>query len=171
MKRPPRPVSMTLNLAPMVDVMMCLIIFFLLASKIVVAERQPLELPRAAAAVKFDNSQVRYRVVVNVRPVSPAAVAEGTPPTGVSPTNVEYIVVDWDGQAIVRRLLTPPELEPVLRTRAALARTDGQELACVIRADRAVRYSDVETVMRAAAQSGISKLVFSAGVADPQEAP
>src|SRR5690606_38234353 len=38
LRRIPKPANMTLNLAPMVDVMMCLIIFFLLGSRLV-AER------------------------------------------------------------------------------------------------------------------------------------
>lgn len=169
MKRPPRPVSMILNLAPMVDVMMCLIIFFLLASKIVVAERQPLSLPTAEAAIKFDHEGLRSRVVVNVRPASAEAQPAGSAdsPEAVADA-VEYIVIDWDGKNIVQRSLTPPEIEPVLRTRAIIARTEKEELACVIRADRSVHYAAVELVMQAAARSGISKLVFSADVAAEQ---
>jgi biopolymer transport protein ExbD len=47
MFKPPEPANLDLNLAPMVDVMMCLIIFFLLASKLVQAENYELELPWA----------------------------------------------------------------------------------------------------------------------------
>ncbi len=66
--RPPKPVAMTLNLAPMVDVMMCLIIFFLLASKLVDAQHRPLNLPYAQAALEVKRSELGPRVVINVRP-------------------------------------------------------------------------------------------------------
>jgi biopolymer transport protein ExbD len=160
MQRPPRPVNMTLNLAPMVDVMMCLIVFFLLASKIVVAERQPLNLPPAEAAVQFDAAAIKDRVVVNVRPKleSEPDAAAGTGAT------VDYVVIDWDGQTIIERVLSAAEVPVVLKSRAQQARTENAELACVIRADRTVRYRDVEVVMRGAAQAGIRKLVFSAGM-------
>ena len=65
--KPPKPVGMTLNLAPMVDVMMCLIIFFLLASKLVDAQHRPLNLPYARAALEVGRGELGPRVVTTTR--------------------------------------------------------------------------------------------------------
>ena len=67
MGRPPKPVPMTLNLAPMVDVLMCLIIFFLLASKMVAAEHYAVDLPWAVAARNVEASDLGTRVTITVR--------------------------------------------------------------------------------------------------------
>lgn len=166
MLRPPRPVNMTLNLAPMVDVMMCLIIFFLLASKLVTAERQPLELPVARTAEQFDPSGLKQRVVINVRPAAAAPAGEPT----ADNEGVSYVVIDWDGRTIVERLLAPEDIAPLLAGRSAQARQDSTEASCVIRADRRVPYRDVQVVMKAAAHAGIRKLVFSADIADGERA-
>ena len=154
MHRPPAPVRMTLNLAPMVDVMMCLIIYFLLATKIVSAERQPVDLPEATAARPFDAEEVPNRLVVNVRPRAD------------DPLDVGYFVVDWDGGAIRERRLETAELAPLMRSRAAALRADGESLACSIRADRRVHYRAVEIVMEAAATAGVESLVFGVATAE-----
>ena len=90
MFRPPKPTGMTLNLAPMVDVMMCLIIFFLLASKLVDAENHPLELAYAVAAQEVERSELGSRVTINVRPSR-----------GGAPDQADYVVVDFDGSSHV----------------------------------------------------------------------
>lgn len=155
MFRPPQSVSMTLNLAPMVDVMMCLIIFFLLASKIATAERQEIDLPLAQAADPFDNEAHKARVVINVRPIDPA-----------DPRDVEYVCVAWDGNSIVEQSLNAEQIPDLLASYVGAAKDSGQELSCVIRADRSIFYRDVEVVMRGAARAGISKLVFSTSGTD-----
>lgn len=141
---------MTLNLAPMVDVMMCLIIFFLLASELADADNQPVELPWAVAARQVERGDLGLRITINVRKSTQ------------QPDQPEYVIVDWDGQSIQERRLRPEDLEPLLASRALRAAADRSKLTCVIRADRDLRYQHVETVMRAAALAKISALVFSA---------
>ncbi len=145
--RPPKPTSMTLNLAPMVDVMMCLIIFFLLGSTLVLEEGRPVELPYAISAQQIDPSEYGSRVVINVRPVDEA--------TG----EASYVVVGWDGRQIVERHLTPEQLRDHLIATAAMAKERGG-VNCVIRADRAVEYRNVEQVLRACGLANITKVVF-----------
>jgi biopolymer transport protein ExbD len=147
--RPPEPTSMTLNLAPMVDVMMCLIIFFLLASKLADAGHQPLELPWAVAAREVERSDLGARVTINVR-------------RGADESAAEYVVVDWDGKSIQERVLAPHELETLLAGRALRAAEEKSTLACVIRADRGVMYQHVEAVLRAAGLARIQTIIFSA---------
>src|SRR5947207_11389888 len=98
MFKPPKAVRMELNLAPMVDVMMCLIIFFLLASKLADAENKPVKLAYAIAAKEVDRNDLGPRVTVNVRPKND----EGT--------EAEFVVADWNGQQIMERVLEPEQL-------------------------------------------------------------
>jgi len=159
MNRPPKPTSMTLNLAPMVDVLMCLIIFFLLASKMTDAERFPVDLPWAIAAKEVDQSDLGARVTITVRR------------SGDRDDVAEYVVVDWDGKQIVERLLMPGEVEGLLKTRAVRARRDEQAIKCVIRADELVRYEHVEVVLRACGLAKIANIVFSANKGMNPEEP
>lgn len=157
-KRPPKPAAVTLNLAPMVDVMMCLIIFFLLATRLVGAQYRGVELARADAARETPSSELRTRVVINV---ALALTGDGA----------DYIVNVWDGQQIAERVLTPAEIAPFLELSATRARQVGEELRCVIRADRNVAYGTVEVVLRACGLAKISKIVFIAKTGEPESAP
>lgn len=158
MTRPPKPVRMTLNLAPMVDVMMCLIIFFLLASKMVAAEHHPVDLPWAIAARNVEANELGTRVTITVRR------ARG------GDDQAEYVVVDWNGERVVERVLQPGEVDALLQARAARATHENQKLRCVVRADRMVMYKHVETVLRACGLAQIRDVVFSANAGnDPKE--
>ncbi len=156
MFKPPRPASMDLNLAPMVDVLMCLIIFFLLASKMVENENYTLKLASAAAARPLEKSELGNRVTINV--VQGAAATDPA----------RYFVADWNGQEVVQSELSPEALNRYVLARAKAAA--GAELRCVIRADGDVTYADVETVLRAAGLAKIAKVVFAANQdTGPQE--
>lgn len=148
--RPPRSVNMTLNLAPMVDVMMCLIIFFLLGSALVDQSLRPVDLPFAESAGKSQGEEVGRRVVVNVRKRAD------------DPNQAEYVVVGWTGERAEDRILVGREIEGYLEARAILSGEALDELRCVIRADRDVPYSAVEQVLRGCGLAKIRKVVFSA---------
>ena len=148
--KPPKPVGMTLNLAPMVDVMMCLIIFFLLASKLVDAQHRPLNLPYAQAALEVGRGELGRRVVINVRP------------SADDPLRADYIVEAWDGQNVTERVLQLDEINAYLQARADRAAEQRTDLRCVIRADQDVAYGHVEVVLRACGLAKIAKVVFSA---------
>jgi len=158
MGRPPKPVRMTLNLAPMVDVLMCLIIFFLLASKMVAAEHYAVDLPWAIAARNVEASDLGTRVTITVRR------ARG------GDDQAEYVVADWDGTRIIERVLAPGDVEALLQARAARASHEGHKLRCVVRADRLVMYKHVEVVLRACGLAQIRDVVFSANAgSEPKE--
>ncbi len=148
LKRPPTPVSMTLNLAPMVDVMMCLIIFFLLASKL--ADHAPVALPWAVAARTVRPGEITNPVTITVRPARDGG------------DRAEYLVKSWDGRKVTEQALQPRDIEQLLQAHAARATRDGQPLRGVIRADRAVRYRHVEVVLRACGLARIPSVVFQA---------
>jgi biopolymer transport protein ExbD len=156
--RLPKPTRMTLNLAPMVDVLMCLIIFFLLASKLVSAEHFPVKLPWAVAAREVETHDLGARVTINVRR------ADG------ADERAEYVVVDWNGRDVAERVLQPGELAALLRGRAQRAATEKQQLRCVIRADEDVQYQHVETVLRACGLAKVANIVFSVNKGGEPEA-
>ncbi len=148
---------MTLNLAPMVDVMMCLIIFFLLAGKIVDAQHRPLNLAYAQAALEVGRGELGRRVVINVRPGED------------DPLMAEYIVEGWDGRKITERLLRPAEINEYLQSRAQRAVANNTDLRCVIRADQDVAYGHVEVVLRGCGLAKIGKVVFSVRAGEEPE--
>jgi biopolymer transport protein ExbD len=139
MKRPPKATDVGLNLAPMVDVMMCLLVFFMLATKMVEQENSQIDLPVARAAQDMDKQQLGNRLVVNVRD---AALHGGE--------GVEYLVRE-DALSLdqVRGLLASEQQRD-------------PEVNCVIRADRGVPYRDVQAVMMLCAQSDIRNITLSA---------
>lgn len=158
LQRPPRPVSLTLNLAPMVDVMMCLIVFFLLAARIVDAEHRPIELPWAKTAGAAETAETGPRIVVNVQ-------VTGT-------QDATYLVTGWDGRDITELALDADELSPLLIAKAREATERQDEIRCVIRADREVAYRHIERVLRAAGEARITRVSFSANMgAEPGAAP
>lgn len=161
--RPPRPVHPTLNLAPMVDVMMCLIIFFLLASQLVAARHGEVRLPFSQTARESERGVLGPKAVINVRP--------GSAPGAEAALGVEYVVEDWDGQRVTERILSVDEIVAFLRARAAATAGGGLPLRCVIRADRSVRYEHVEAVLRACGRQGLARIVFATHVgaaSDPE---
>lgn len=157
MKRfqPPKPISMTLNLAPLVDVMMCLIVFFLLASRLVSAQHSPLHLAAANAATQMERSELGPRVVINVRPA-----ADGT--------SADYLIHRWDGRSIREERLKATELRAYLADRAGRAKKNDQPLRCVIRADRETEYAHVEMVLRACGLAKIANVAFSVNASDAE---
>lgn len=157
MFRPPKPVNVTLNLAAMVDVMMCLIIFFLLASKLVSAQHRPLKLPYAQAAREPQPGELGERIVMNVR-----AAAD-------DPQRTEFVVQSWDGQKIGERILAADTVATYLQSRVEKAGA-ADRLRCVVRADKHVAYGDVEVVLRACGSAKIAKVTFGANTGeDPEE--
>lgn len=144
---------MSLNLAPLVDVMMCLIIFFLLASALVDVQAAAVNLPEAAAAEQIPEGEMRNRVVITVRPDQAGGA--------------EYLVRQWDGRKITESRLNPADLETLLTEHAQRASRLGQKPRCVVRADEALRYDAVEIVLRACGLAQVPEVVF---YAEPLEA-
>lgn len=161
MATPPKPVSMELNLAPMVDVMMCLIIFFMLASELVDAENRELKLPWAVSAQDVKKKDLGRRVVINIRPNID------------NPEEADFVVSAPEFRGgkfeLVERSMNVPELNRYLANYAATAAAGNEELRCVIRADQEVMYRHVEVVLRGAGLAKIAKIVFSANKGEQPE--
>ena len=135
----PPPTPLGLNLAPMVDVVMCLIIFFMLASKLVERENSPVDLPRASAAREIDNRQLGRRVVVNVQ----CDDARGR-------------------DAVIYRIGEREMPLADVERRLAQERQRFPQVKCVVRADRDLPFHRVEAVLLGCARAGIANVVFAA---------
>lgn len=139
MKRPPTTTRLSLNLAPMVDVMMCLLIFFMLATKLVERENSHIDLPVARAAQDAEKQDLGNRFVINIRgPLS----EEGEGPV--------YLIREEP--------VSLAEIDDLLLAE----RARDPNVNCVIRADRELPYRDVQAVMAACARAKINNLTFGA---------
>lgn len=133
----PPATRLSLNLAPMVDVMMCLLVFFMLATKLVERENSRIDLPQAAAAKDAEKQALGNRFVVNIQAAR-------------IPGEVVYLVRE-----------TPVTLEEIARRLLDEGRND-PDVNCVIRADRHLPYRHVEAVMAACARAKVRNLTFGA---------
>ena len=139
MKNPPRTTPIALNLAPMVDVTMCLLVFFMVATRMVERENSLIDLPVARAAKDAEKQELGTRFVVNVRDLG----VSGGP-------GAAYVVQEKTVSLseVLARLRAEHRLDP--------------EVNCVIRADRTLPYKFVEAIMIGCAREQIRKITFSA---------
>lgn len=138
MKHPPPTTQFGLNLAPMVDVMMCLLIFFMLATKMVEQENSRIDLPVAAAAKEVEKQALGNRLVINI---CPATLQGG---------GADFLIRE--------RAVTLSQV----RQRLELERLRDPEVNCVIRANHDVAYQYVEAVMAACAGANVRNITFGA---------
>ncbi len=139
MQPPPRPTGVTINLASMVDVTMCLMIFFMLTTHMVKNENSTIDLPNALSAKDVEKKDLGERFVVNIRSLERA--------DGIAAT---YVVQE--------KPMTLVDLEERLRSE----RLRTSDVNCVIRADRDLPYKYVQAVMLVCAKVGVQKVTFSA---------
>ena len=124
-----RQLGVKIGIAPLVDVILLLIIFFMTVTQITSFEIEPLDLPDAQTGTAVETSPV-HRVIVNVQEDGMITVAKD-----------EY---------------TTEELELYL-IRQRQSATDG-EVEVLLRGDRHTPWDQVAGVMTACAQAGIAKV-------------
>lgn len=139
MRKPPATTRLSLNLAPMVDVMMCLLIFFMLAAKMVEQENSRIDLPVARAAKDAEKQALGNRLVINIRN---AALHGGE--GAVYLVREEVVTL----AEVLRRLEAERELDP--------------EVNCVIRADRDLAYEHVLAILVGCARAKVRNVTFGA---------
>ena len=128
------------NLAPVVDVTMSLLIFFLLSTRMVERESSTrIDLPVARSAQDKDRQDLGNRFVVNVRDAREDG-GEG----------VEFIVEEktMTLNDVLNRLTEEKRIQP--------------DVNCIIRADRTLPFEHVQQVMVGCGQIGVTKVTFSA---------
>jgi biopolymer transport protein ExbD len=135
-KTPPRRRALTFNMAPMIDVVFLLLIFFALVTRFASAESVQMELPSPENS-QARNVQLKDRVVINCRP------ADGEDPGA----GVLYSAGP-----------SPPEPLSRISARLAAARAALPEIKVVIRADRRLPFSAVRAVMQTVAENEIEMM-------------
>lgn len=128
------------NLAPVVDVTMSLLIFFLLTTRMVERESSTrIDLPVARAAQNTDRQDLGNRFVVNIRDLR----SEGG-------TGVDYVVEEkaMSLNDVLNRLTEIKRVQP--------------DVNCIIRADRTLPFEHVQRVMVGCGRIGVTKVTFSA---------
>lgn len=127
---------MEFQIAPMVDVLLCLLVFFIMTtSASVLRADKNLSLPVAPNSTKKDAS--RYETLINVR---------WNPQTKTGEANIESV--------------TTTDLTKIIPLLAPRVKANARYRA-VIRADRACPAQYVVKVMNAVAEAGIDDITFS----------
>lgn len=119
-----------INVTPMIDVVMCLIVFYLIVGRLASRQLTPMELAPSAIGVQEQRPDV---LVVNV-----------APPLGGDPSGAARILVDG------REIPTVADLEALVRGRLL----EKPETAVQVRGGRRLAYASVEPVLRACAGAG-----------------
>lgn len=129
-------VEFDLNLAPMVDIMMCLIIFFMLSAKLTQREHaKQVDLPMSVTGQPAVKRAGVSRVVVNVLPDGAGGA--------------DYVMDD--------RHVGLDELAGRLEREA----TRDSAVTCYIRADRGIEYRFVEPILLECGRAKIGKVTFA----------
>lgn len=126
--------SLLLNLAPLVDVMMCLLVFFMLATKMLAQTVSPVTLPVSTVAQPGDDLSSR-RIIVEV-----LTAADGT---------AAYRVNEQ----------ATPEAELLVRLERETSANAGA--TCYVRADGQVAYRHLSPIVSACAKLGLQRLTFA----------
>lgn len=124
----------------MVDVTMCLLVFFMLATRMVERETSAqIDLPVARSALEVDRKDLGKRFVINIQDGRAHGVADAI-----------YIVDE--------KQVSLDEVMKKLSNEKSIA----GDVNCVIRGDRHLPYRYVQQVMAACARLGVNKVTFSA---------
>jgi biopolymer transport protein ExbD len=137
------------NVTPMIDVVMCLIIFYLMVGHLASGRSASVNLPSAGQGERAEQSTP---IVLNLAPSDdPAAAPDAEPVLTIGTERVAM-----------------PNLTQRLKDLAAL--TPGAEVQ--IRADRRLAYGSVSPVLNACREAGLLsvKLVAQRGAAPPTDA-
>ena len=129
-------------MAPMIDVVFLLLIFFALVTRFASAENVPMELPTPKDS-RAQNIQLKDRVVINCRLLDPSRPEAG--------------VLYSSGP-------NPPEALERISARLAVAKQAVPNLKVMIRADRRLPYSAVRAVMQVVAENEIEMMNLVAHV-------
>ena len=133
------------TMAPMIDVVFLLIIFFMLVSTFASAENIRMDLPNPEHSLA-EKAKITDRVVINCIPASMSDGGEVTASAcSIGPN--------------------PPESLDRIGLRIASAKSANPELKVIIRADKRLRYDQVREVMQMVAEQRIEDLKLVAHVA------
>jgi biopolymer transport protein ExbD len=122
-----------INATPLIDVVMCLIVFFLLVGKLSMDQQSGLRLPEA---ISGDTATVGDKLVIVV-------FSEGTPAAGSG---------GWPAKVMVeeKQITSAESMRMLVQARL----TGNTDLPIELRGDRRLSYASVEPVLRACGAAG-----------------
>lgn len=140
MKRrlPAKPLEMNVNLTPLIDVVMCLIIFFMLAAKIGVQRGEDASLKLPVSVKGNDLPSLSNTVTLNII----------APDSGEDP-----IVTTLDTRA--GNLTRLPPQDATLAQWISTAKNNNPEFKLILRADENLDYRFLQPVLSAAAEAKV----------------
>jgi len=144
--------ALNINLTPMIDCTMLLVIFFLLTTEIASSNFIQLKLPKPWESMARERSSAN-RAVINVIPYSDADIKAGI---GKLEKAMKYQLEPYEYEN--RTLLN---LIPELRRRKALS-DKPDDFTVVIRSDQRIDYTEVEPLFPCIQDAGIIKVQLSA---------
>lgn len=146
-----------INVTPLIDVVMCLIIFFLIVGKLAANEKARIQLPGTSIG------QVAERQDAVVVSIARDSTTQGKP---ISLISVQGDFAK-DGPDLLRLLQS--HLESQAKAHARLVKGDIQPISrgkVTVRADKDLPYEAVEPVLTACAQLGINKVDYATARTD-----
>jgi biopolymer transport protein ExbD len=138
------------NATPLIDVVMCLIIFFLLVGRIAQDRGAAVRLPESA---RGHEEQAATILVVTVTALPPTPIAAGAPSAREGGFAAIGVAVEVDGETVG----DSGALEKAVRGKLAI---DAQA-SIQLRADRELSFAAVEPVLRAVGNAGAKSVRFA----------
>lgn len=144
------------NVTPLIDVVMCLIIFFMVCGKLAKTESEGnIKVPVARNGMEI--REQRDRLVINLVPY------DGPPPMGLDPKRPEdkKKIDDFVGTQVPKWFIRGKEVEGDLVDRLRREAKDNQDLKVMVRADQAQHYAYIVPILVACAKANIKSVNFS----------
>jgi len=131
------------NVTPLIDIVMCLIIFFLVAGKLAKEEAsEGISVPQAGQSRELADQQ--NRIIVNVKFRNPkVGIAEGT-------------IIE-----IRKREIMPGQLATEFRAEVARLGSEFKSLRVIVRGEEKLPYEYVAPVLIACAQANLNNVYFA----------
>jgi biopolymer transport protein ExbD len=161
-----------INVTPLIDVVMCLIIFFLIVGKLAADERTQIDLPTTTIG---DAQRAEAGVIVSVALLEDASGQPASPVSAVffvgderfsDAAQIERALRDQ----VARALVSLPDGSP-MQPAPAITPAQIARARVTIRADQRVPFEMVEPVLSACSALGIVRVEYAAQRADGQAIP
>ena len=127
-----------INVTPLIDVVMCLIVFYLIVAKLASDRQLPLDLPEARQGMAEESQR-------------PIIISVGPGPTGV--------LIEVQGKEIVG---SDEARLAFVRVAVESLMAERPDAPVHLRADRALEYAQVKPVVEACRQAGVKSLLLVA---------
>ncbi|HEY1686260.1 MAG TPA: biopolymer transporter ExbD [Tepidisphaeraceae bacterium] len=146
----PQSVVGHVNVTPLIDIMLVLIVFFMLVARIgVTTGAEPMELPATIRGIRLQNMNNTLTLNVHATPTGPIAT------TLINGQRQQFNIGE---HAPVPRLIDTLKF---LRFGSPSDPHDNLQFKVIIRADKQMPYADLQPVLKACADAQIANVNFS----------